>query len=182
MQGEYYFPGNKCQDFAGRYVASTSQNIKCFFGGNTVHPRALCPAREAFCHKCEKEGHFQRVCKSTAIIESQSSYLTLASLKHSAAESLKKACVGVLINGKSAQALVDSESAHNFIHPGIAKSLGLVIYPTLEKVTMTSSHSSEIEGYCFADIMLKDRVYRNMKLYILSNLCTDRTGSSSMRV
>ena len=49
--GEYYFPGNKCQDFAGRYVASTSQNIKCFFGGNKVHSQALCPAREAFCHK-----------------------------------------------------------------------------------------------------------------------------------
>ena len=26
VQGKYYFPGNKCQDFAGRYVASTSQN------------------------------------------------------------------------------------------------------------------------------------------------------------
>ena len=174
VQGEYYFPGNKCQDFAGRYVASTSQNIKCFFCGNKAHPRALCPAREAFCDKCKKKGHFQRVCKSTAIIESQSSYLTLASLKHSAAESLKKACVGVLINGKSAQALVDSGSTHNFIHPDIVKSLGLVIYPTLEKVTMaSSSHSSRIEGYCYADIILKDRVYTNIKLYILSNLCTD---------
>ena len=95
-------------------------------------------------------------------------------MKHSAAESLKKACVGVLINGKSAQALVDSGSAHNFIHPDIVKSLGLVIYPTLEKVTMvSSSHSSKIEGYCYADIILKDRVYTNIKLYILSNLCTD---------
>ena len=98
----------------------------------------------------KKKEHFQRVCKSTAIIESQSSYLTLASnsLKHSAAESLKKACVEVLINGKSAQALGDSGSTHNLIHPDIAKSLGLVIYPTLEKVTIASSyHSSKIEGY-----------------------------------
>ena len=89
-------------------------------------------------------------------------------MKHSAAESLKKACVGVLINGKSAQALVDSGSTHNFIHPDIVKSLGLVIYPTLEKVTMaSSSHSSKIEGYCYADIILKDRVYTNIKYKIL---------------
>ena len=175
VQGEYYFPGNKCQDFAGRYVSINITKYKVFsFVAIRAHPRALCPAREAFCHKCKKKGHFQRVCKSTATIESQSSYLTLASLKHSAAESLKKACVGVLINGKSALALVDSGSTHNFIHPDIVKSLGLVIYPTLEKVTMaSSSHSSKIEGYCYADIILKDRVYTNIKLYILSNLCTD---------
>ena len=172
-QEEYYFAGNKHQDSAGRYVASTLQSIKCFFCGNKLHPRALCPAKEAHCHKCKKKGHFQRVCKSAAATESQSSYLTLAS-SHSAVKSLKKACVGILINGRSAQALVDSGSTHNFIHPDIARSCGLVVYPTLEKVTMaSSSYSSEIEGYCHTDIILKGRVYANIKLYVLSNLCTD---------
>ena len=173
-QEEYHFPGNKCQDSTERYVALTSQSIKCFFCGNKLHPRVLCPAREALCHKCKKKGHFQRVCKSTAAIESQSSYLTLASSKHSVAESLKKACVGILIDGKSVHALVDSGSTHNFIHPDMVKSLGLVVCPTQEKVTMaSSSHSSKIEGYCYTDIILKGRVYTDIKLYVLSNLCTD---------
>ena len=120
-QEEYYFAGNKHQDSAGRYVASTLQSIKCFFCGNKLHPQALCPAKEAHCHKCKKKGHFERVCKSAAATESQSSYLMLAS-SHSAVKSLKKACVGILINGRSAQALVDSGSTHNFIHPDIARS------------------------------------------------------------
>jgi hypothetical protein len=130
-QEEYHFPGNKCQDSTERYVALTSQSIKCFFCGNTLHPRVLCPAREAHCHKCKKKDHFQKVCKSIAAIESQSSHLTLASSKHSAAESLKKACVGILIDGKSVQALVDSGSTHNFIHPDMAKSLGLVVHVSI---------------------------------------------------
>ncbi len=167
-QEEYYFAGNKHQDSAGRYVASTLQSIKCFFCGNKLHPRALCPAEEAHCHKCNKKGHFQRVCKSAAATESQSSYLTLAS-SHSAVKSLKKACVGILINGRSAQALVDSGSTHNFIHPDIARSCGLLVYPTLEKVTMaSSSYSSEIEGYWHTDIILKGRVYANIKLYVFT--------------
>ena len=82
--------------------------------------------------------------------------------------------MGILINGRSAQPLVDSGSTHNFIHPDIARSCGLVVYPTLEKVTMaSSSYSSEIEGYCHTDIILKGRVYANIKLYVLSNLRTD---------
>ena len=82
--------------------------------------------------------------------------------------------MSILVNGKSAQALVDSGSSHNFIYPDIAKSCGLLVYPTQEKVTMaSSSYSSEIEGYCYTDIILENRIYGNIKLYILSNLCTD---------
>jgi hypothetical protein len=67
-QEECHFLANKCQESTGRYVMSASQNIKCFFCGNKLHPRALCPAREAHCHKCKKKGHFERVCKSTAAL------------------------------------------------------------------------------------------------------------------
>ena len=61
--------------------------------------------------------------------------------------------MSILVNGKSAQALVDSGSSHNFIYPDIAKSCGLLVYPTQEKVTMaSSSYSSEIEGYIATQI------------------------------
>jgi predicted aspartyl protease len=48
--------------------------------------------------------------------------------------------VSILVNGKSAQALVDSGSSQ-------------LVYPTQEKVTMaSSSYSSEIEGYIATQI------------------------------
>lgn len=36
---------------------------KCFFFGLRRHPRSECPAREAVCHKCQKKGHFGKVCR-----------------------------------------------------------------------------------------------------------------------
>ena len=36
----------------------------CYFCGNYRHPRADCPAREAKCRKCKKEGHWAKVCIS----------------------------------------------------------------------------------------------------------------------
>ena len=154
-----------------RYVAASSRSAKCFFCGNRPHHRSACPAKDAYCYKCKKKGHFQRVCKSVA---PQASYIALASTKHTVAKSLKKACIDVLINGKSCEALIDSGSTHNFIHPKVASNLGLNIYTTQEKVTMAaSSFSSKIQGYCLADIILKEREYAKVKLFVLTNLCTN---------
>ncbi|XP_046855910.1 uncharacterized protein LOC124449011 [Xenia sp. Carnegie-2017] len=123
----------------------------------------------------QSDGHqenngIERVCKSVA----PQAYIALAPTKHTVAKSLKKACIGVLINGKSCEALIDSGSTHNFIHPKVASNLGLNVYTTQEKVTMAASlFSSKIQGYCLADIILKEREYTKVKLFVLANLCTN---------
>ena len=38
--------------------------VKCCFCGNCCHPRLKCPARDAVCNKCGRQGHFSKVCKS----------------------------------------------------------------------------------------------------------------------
>ena len=45
-------------------VAANSGQNTCDFCGNNRHPRKTCPAREAFCNKCEKKGHLAKVCLS----------------------------------------------------------------------------------------------------------------------
>ena len=39
---------------------------KCFFCGNSKHTRSKCPAKDAICNKCQKRGHFVKVCRGKA--------------------------------------------------------------------------------------------------------------------
>ena len=43
---------------------SYSQGSKYYFSGSLKHPRSKCPAREATCHKCQRRGHFAKVCRA----------------------------------------------------------------------------------------------------------------------
>nr|XP_004212047.1 uncharacterized protein LOC101237398 [Hydra vulgaris] len=43
-------------------VAAIASN--CWNCGNQRHAKAVCPAREWICFKCEKVGHFAKLCKS----------------------------------------------------------------------------------------------------------------------
>ena len=38
---------------------------------------------------------------------------------------------------------------------------------------VTSALTTKMLGYCFTDIVLKERLYSNVKLYILPSLCAD---------
>lgn len=38
---------------------------QCGWCGKELHNRASCPAKEAFCRKCGKKGHFEAVCRSS---------------------------------------------------------------------------------------------------------------------
>lgn len=65
-------------------IAVTKENMHpkgvCFFCGKSRHPRYLCPARNAECKKCKKNGHWAKVCKSsisnthTAVLYDDSDY------------------------------------------------------------------------------------------------------------
>ena len=46
----------------GTLAAVTSGASTCFFCGNSNHPCSRCPARDAVCFKCQKKGHFAKVC------------------------------------------------------------------------------------------------------------------------
>ena len=67
--------------------------------------------------------------------------------------SLFKSCLPVEVNGKTAEALIDSGSTDNFIHPRHAERCDLQIRSGFEAVLMASSASSKkLEGHCVANI------------------------------
>ena len=78
---------------------------KCYFCGYNKHPRQRCPAEEATCNKCQKMGHFAKVCRSNpASPKSGSSsaaamYSTSAAANSNSLSSLSKSSTEVVING-----------------------------------------------------------------------------------
>ena len=52
---------------ADKYQSTDSK--KCSRCGKAPHPRHLCPAKEAICHKCRKRDHYSLQCRSKAIAE-----------------------------------------------------------------------------------------------------------------
>ena len=47
-------------------VVTETTSLSCYFCGNNRHPRSKCPAKDATCDKCQRKGHYAKVCQSKA--------------------------------------------------------------------------------------------------------------------
>ncbi|XP_076052783.1 uncharacterized protein LOC143032198 [Oratosquilla oratoria] len=84
---------------------------KCFFCGLSWHPYSRCPAHETVCHKCQRKGHFTKVCRAkpstTASAHTDfSNYATLATITSAATPSSLKGSYVIL--GQDFQKMHDS--------------------------------------------------------------------------
>ena len=123
-------------------------SVKCFFCGLSRHPRGKCPAREAVCHKCKKQGHYAKVCRSTSVSASvaPADHATLASVTAAATPSaLSKAVVEVSINGTRTDGLIDSGSSESFIHPDLVERHSLRVHESHSTVTMAKTSLSIVK-------------------------------------
>ena len=173
-------PTDPSTDPATLAAASGTQGRKCYFCGNKWHPRYKCPARDATCSKCQKKGHFQEVCRggappSTTRGASAATWNpTLATISAAVPQSLVKSTITVSIKGRDVKALVDSGSSESFIHPKLVEAITLHVHPSSGKISMaTSSLSTEVAGYCLADLTHNGRKYSNLHLSVLPGLCAD---------
>ncbi|KAK4326762.1 hypothetical protein Pmani_002779 [Petrolisthes manimaculis] len=123
----------------------SAASAKCYFCGQSRHPRSKCPARTAVCHKCQKMGHFSKVCRSPSASASVtiSDRATLATITSAAAPGvLSKAVVSILVNGTKIDGLIDSGSSESFIHPDLVKQLSLDVQQSQSAVTLASTSFS----------------------------------------
>ena len=162
-------------------ATATKPNSHCYFCGYTRHPRTKCPAKDATCNYCGIKGHFAKVCRS-ATKDSKAKNLsaatldtpTLASVSATITPALKKSTCIVNINGCELSALIDSGSSDSFIHPKVANKLSLKILKSNTNVKMASmSLSSNITGYCITDVKVNRKLYSNVKLFVMEDLCAD---------
>ena len=87
---------------------------------------------------------------------------------------LTRAVTRVGINGVEVDGLVDSGSSESFIHPGLVKRYSLMLYPSTCEVSMASaSLSTQTSGFCFVDLQVKGRNYKDVRLSVLPGLCSD---------
>ena len=158
-------------------LAASAIKAKCFFCGLLRHPRPKCPARDAICHKCQKKGHFSKVCRNSSVGASATpnNGVMLATITSAADPSiLLKAVVGVSINGIEAEGLIDSGSSGSFIHPDLVKRHSLNVQQSQSVVTMAStSLSAQTSGVCKVDITVNGQDYKSVRLTVLPKLCSD---------
>ena len=155
-------------------ATSAAVDTKCFFCGYSKHPRLKCPARDAICNKCQKKGHYAKVCRSSQAPTGATTAATYRPTLASVTSALSKAMIKILINGSQADGLIDSGSSESFIHPNIVKLHSLQINPLSNQVSMASSSlSTRTEGYCKASLTLNGRIYSDVRLSVLSGLCAD---------
>ena len=154
-----------------------ASNKRCYFCGLKHHPRSRCPAEDATCNKCNRIGHYQGEClakgdiPTTAVMQTAAPALLQTSL---VPKGLFKSCLPVEVNGKTAEALIDSGSTDNFIHPRQAERCDLQNCSGFKIVLMASSASSKkLEGHCVTDINVQGNIYPDVILHVFPYLCAD---------
>ena len=108
----------------------------CFFCGLRYHNRASCPAKNAICHKCNKKGHFFKVCRSTLRCTTASSVCVI----ESAPQCLVYATETVVIANYNLSVLIDTGSSASYINKTTVEKLGLKVQPSHTEVSMASSN------------------------------------------
>ena len=150
---------------------------KCFFCGSNKHPRNSCPAKDSACNNCGKIGHYNKVCKSKTSTKGSAAamQLNLPSLATIPSNKNSIGYVTLLLNNNGILELVDSGStSSSFIDKSLVHQLNIRVIPAKGEISLAnSSLTTKIEGKCFINFTLNNRVHENAKVLVMGNLCAD---------
>ena len=157
--------------------ALAATTAKCFLCGNAKHQCSKCPARDTICYKCQKKGHFAKVCRGKPVKTDEVSAAlwspTLATV--GAPETLQKSTATVVVNSDwSVQALFDSGSSESYIHPSLVQVVAISVSPPTSMVSMaTTSLKTKTEGFCTVTLNYQGHIYKDFRLSVMPGLCSD---------
>ncbi|XP_046858568.1 uncharacterized protein LOC124452018 [Xenia sp. Carnegie-2017] len=138
------------------------------------HPRSKCPAKEAIFAKCQKKGHYAKVCQSKATLKVSASINSPVLAPTSCPGSLSKSTTNVSLGRLKVKALFDSGSTESFIHPNLVERAGLTVQPVSGTVSMASTNlSANVTGTCTTNLEYQDQKYTNLRFSVLPGLCAD---------
>ena len=157
-------------------------------------PTVALSCRGVDCYKCQKKGHFAKVCRSItcSAVEVSESFKTsdvqraphatlvmmnqpqIASVIDNMPSSLSKSSGVVRVWGHKVHILFDSCSSESFIHPHLVNSLKLKVRPTFKTISMVASaFSTEVKGHTCVNITYQGQDYTGVRLGVLDHLCCD---------
>lgn len=161
-------------------TAAAVPKRKCFFcGASAIHPRKDCPARDATCVKCNRKGHYGKVCRSRTPAAASTTATDDCGhcsciISAAAPISLRKAMVTAFIKGVRAEALIDTGSSLSFVNEDFANLCQLKKRHCEQTISMASlSHKSQVNGSTLQNVRIGDNIYNNVNLLIVKNLCAD---------
>ena len=162
--------GLEANTLAAAVTETTS--LSCYFCGNNRHPRSQCPAKDATCAKCQKKGHYAKVCQSKAASKVSAGMHSPIIATTQSSGSLSKSTATNNI-GKL-QALFYSGSTESFIHPNFVRRTGLTVRPAGGAVSMASTAlSANVTGTCTTNLEYQNQKYTNVHLSVLPGLWAD---------
>ncbi|XP_067030897.1 uncharacterized protein [Acropora muricata] len=155
-------------------AVTKTTSLSYYFCGNNRHPRSKCPAKDATCAKCQKKGHYAKVCQSKAASKVSAAMHSPIIATTQSSGSLSKSTATINIKKLQVKPLFDSGSTESFIHPNLVRRAGLTVRPAGGAVSMASTAlSANVTGTCTANLKYQNQKYTNVHLSVLPGLCAD---------
>ena len=128
-------PGHRGSQNSGATTCTQpGSNTACSRCGKyPAHDRQHCPAKDATCHKCNKRGHFQTVCKSAAKVGGVQAHSEPGDSSHDAflgmlgeqsAQESNPWAVTLKLQGKSVDLHIDTGAEVTVISEQVWKDIG----------------------------------------------------------
>lgn len=155
-------------------AVTDTTSLSCYFCGNNRHPRSKCPAKDATCAKCQKRGHYAKVCQSKAASKVSAAMHSPIIATTQSSGSLSKSTATINIGKLQVKALFDSGTTESFIHPNLVRRAGLAVRLAGGAVSMASTAlSANFMETCTTNLEYQNQKYTNVHLSVLPGLCAD---------
>ena len=172
LETNHHDIGNSFVAAAGHNNQNTSK--KCFFCGKSpYHNRIKCPARNAVCKKCSKQGHWEVVCRSSSVNAISDGMFYSSPGLYAIGAFNSKVVLTVSVNKKPAQALGDTGANLTCVSEAYAGKSGLKIDKCQQKVKLAAKFSITIIGHVIVDLKVKGHTYRAIRVAVLPDLVKD---------
>ena len=172
-------------------VTSAVTKRACFHcGSNKNHDYKKCSASSLTCYSCGSKGHISRACsrRKSSRFQSPTKRENSAAISNLDWIYSVQGCSNLVqwndngtkgvtlceINSKVYKTLIDTGSTKSYVNQSISKTFGIKSSSVTFEVDMAqASRKITIDKCCTVGVTLLNRVYSNITLYVMKNLCVD---------